>query len=207
MKIQPHEASARDAYKLCQHPSCNQTLNPCGLGKYTFIEQAIKYFQMQQFLKTLLSVSRFEDAFPGFLWSSSDTQWREATEFEGSPRSTCGLQQSLITQDENLRLHRRKGGKCRWAAVGRGIGTLWPEDTSKAQSIPLPTSPARSRGCRPWRRCLWPWCEWDHSRLPMLGQASVVTEAKRSRDTHTVSVGDPGAGRETQGSWVDLFPP
>ena len=52
VKIQPREASARDTYKLCQHPSCNQTLNPCGLGKYTFTEQAIKYFQMQQFLKT-----------------------------------------------------------------------------------------------------------------------------------------------------------
>ena len=32
-----------------------------------------------------------------------------------------------------------------WAAAGRGMGTLWPEDTSEVQSIPLPASPARSR--------------------------------------------------------------
>lgn len=43
VKIQPRGASARDAYKLCQHHSCNQTLNPCGLGKYTFIEQAVVF--------------------------------------------------------------------------------------------------------------------------------------------------------------------
>ena len=90
-------------------------------------------------------MSRFGEAFSGFLWSSSDTQWLEA---RVGCRNLYPILVRGITKGEDQRLHGEEGDNCRTGSNVGGVGTLWPEDTGTGLVHPIANFPSKIR--RAW---------------------------------------------------------